>query len=69
MRFFVQNIYTDNEKKFQSLKKAVEFCIKEKNTCNLIHVGFWNLDYYQLGDTVETLIARCRKIIKDNNLR
>lgn len=62
---YVQNIYTDKEYKFNSLKKAVEYAISVKDETNLIHIGYYNLDYYKNGDTFDTLYKRCKEIIKN----
>ena len=49
--------------------KAIEACLEAKNEAYLIHIGYWNLDYYKKGDTFESLKARCENIIKENNLK
>ena len=71
MKFFVQNTdeVENNEVEFNTLDKAVEGCIDAKDEAYLIHVGYWNLDYYKKGDTFEILKARCENIIKENNLK
>ena len=45
------------------------YCLEAKNEAYLIHIGYWNLDYYKKGDTFESLKARCENIIKENNLK
>lgn len=62
---WVQNVYTDEEHKFNSLKKAVEYAITLKDDTNLLHIGYFNLDYYRKGDTFNTLYNRCKEIIKN----
>lgn len=71
MKFFVQNTdeFENNEVEFNTLDKAVKWCINAKNDAYLIHIGYWNLDYYKKGDTFESLKARCENIIKENNLK
>ena len=64
-RYYVQDALTDKTKGFQSLKKAVEYCISEKNTSLLIHIGGYNLDYYKKGDTYTTLYNRCKDFINE----
>lgn len=56
---FAEDIY-DLGIRFSSLKKAVEYAVEQKSTANLIHNGWHNFDRYQYGDTVETLLARCK---------
>lgn len=62
--FYVENTITEEEKSFNSLKKAVEYCIKQKNTNLLIHIGGYNLEYYEQGDTYETLYNKCKEILE-----
>ena len=63
MRFFVQDTeeFENNGIEYKSLDA--------KNKAYLIHIGYWNLDYYKKGDTFESLKARCENIIKENNLK
>ena len=71
MRFFVQDTeeFENNGIEYKSLDKAIEACLEAKNEAYLIHIGYWNLDYYKKGDTFESLKARCENIIKENNLK
>lgn len=62
-RYYVQNTLTDKTKGFSSLKKAVEYCITEKNTALLIHIGGYNLDYYKIGDDFLSLYSRCKEYL------
>lgn len=64
-RYYVQNALTDKTNGFSSLKKAVEYCITERNTALLIHIGGYNLDYYKIGDTYITLYNRCKDFINE----
>lgn len=71
MKFFVQDTeeFENNGIEYKSLDKAIEACLEAKNEAYLIHIGYWNLDYYKKGDTFESLKARCENIIKENNLK
>ena len=61
--------FENNGIEYKSLDKAIEACLEAKNEAYLIHIGYWNLDYYKKGDTFESLKARCENIIKENNLK
>lgn len=64
--YYVENTTTcANEATFKSLKKAVAFCVIRKDTNLMIHVGGWNLDSYEIGDTTETLYTRCKKYLAE----
>ena len=62
-RFYVQNTITDEQKGFCSLTQAVEYAIEKANTNLLIHIGGYNLEYYLIGDTFDSLYTRCANII------
>lgn len=63
-KYTVENIFTDEVKPFRSLKKAVEYAVKQKSSANLVTCGNVNLDCYTYGDTVETLYSRCKSLIE-----
>lgn len=65
----IQRNLKTNGIEYKSLDKAIEACLEAKNEAYLIHIGYWNLDYYKKGDTFESLKARCENIIKENNLK
>lgn len=60
--YYAQNTMTDSEMSFNSLEKAVAYAVRLHDTHILIHNGWFNFDYYEDHDTVETLLARCKAI-------
>lgn len=58
--YYVQNIYTDEERSFNTLKKAATYAVAQDDTRNIIHIGKYNLEYYEIGDTVESLYNKCK---------
>lgn len=66
-RFYVQHCFTDCQVGFSSLTAAVRYAVSQKDTNLLVHIGFFNLDYYRNGDTFDTLYQRCVEIVKNIN--
>jgi hypothetical protein len=58
-RYYVQHSYTDEQKGFTTLTSAVKYVIEKKDHNLLIHIGGYNLDSYNRGDSFETLYNRC----------
>ena len=63
--YYVEHTISSEYVTFKSLKKAVEYSIQKKNEMLIIHVGGWNLDGYNRGDTFETLYNRCKKYLAE----
>ena len=64
----IKNFYLEdfdgNEVTVHSLKRACELAVERRDVHTLIHIGYYNLDRYHYGDTVETLYNRCVEIIR-----
>lgn len=67
MRYYVQNIETDATKSFASLRKACLYAYenkKERFDTNLVHIGFFNLEYAESYTSFDEYYKACRKVLK-----
>lgn len=58
-KYYVAHSYLDEEKTFKTLSGAVKYVIEQKDPNLLIHIGGYNLDSYNRGDSFESLYNRC----------
>ena len=63
--FYLENTNTGKTVVAHTLRHACELAVNAHNTNLLIHIGGYNLDYYQPNDSVTMLYNRCLEIINN----
>lgn len=64
-KFYLEDTKTGKTVVAHSLRHACELAVNAHDINLLIHIGGYNLDYYQPYDSTATLYNRCLEIINN----